>query len=161
MADVSIYIPCYNAVQTIAACLEGVFAQSFQIKEVVVVDDGSSDRTAQTASRFRVRLIRHEANRGLAAARNSARRQMDAEFIASVDADCVPDKEWLKNLMRKSLRQLFRQRNWLGGKSYSELSSGCFFVCFTNGQTSPEQQHIIITPKMANGMKHGYIAMGI
>jgi glycosyltransferase involved in cell wall biosynthesis len=99
MDDVSLYVPCFNAAATIGLCLDGVLGQSFPLKEVIVVDDGSSDDTLRVVSRYPVRVVRHEANRGLAAARNSAIRQTKSDFIASVDADCVCEKGWLEKLM--------------------------------------------------------------
>lgn len=99
MNSVSFYIPCYNAQKTISACLESVLGQSFPVKEILVVDDGSSDETIQAVGRYPVALICHGANRGLAAARNSALRQAKGDFVASIDADCVCDKDWLARLM--------------------------------------------------------------
>jgi len=98
---VSLYIPCYNAQATIQYCLEAVFKQSYPLKEVVVVDDGCNDKTFATASCFPVRIIRHDKNNGLAASRNTAIKNINTEFIASLDADCLPEAEWLENLMRR------------------------------------------------------------
>lgn len=101
MQEVSLYIPCFNAAGTIRLCLDGVFRQPYALKEVLVIDDGSTDETVAIASRYPVRIIRHETNRGLAAARNTAVRNIDAEFIASLDADCLPRDEWLVFLMKR------------------------------------------------------------
>ncbi|MFH1191638.1 MAG: glycosyltransferase family 2 protein [Candidatus Omnitrophota bacterium] len=98
---VSLYIPCYNAQATIQYCLEAVFKQRYPLKEVVVVDDGCNDKTFEIASGFPVRIIRHDKNKGLAASRNTAVKNIDAEFIASLDADCLPKAEWLENLMKR------------------------------------------------------------
>ncbi len=100
MPEVALYIPCFNAEKTICACLEAVLKQSYPLKEVVVVDDGSTDATFQIVSRYPVKFIRHEENKGLAAARNTAIKHIDMEFVASLDSDCVPEKDWLKNLMK-------------------------------------------------------------
>lgn len=101
MDDVSVVIPCFNAARTIEPCLKAVEAQSFPLKEILVVDDGSSDETADIVLRHPVRLIRHQKNLGLAAARNSGVKNVDSVFIASLDADCVPESDWLKFLMEK------------------------------------------------------------
>lgn len=98
---ISLYIPCFNAARTIGACLDAVFKQTYPIKEVLVVDDGSSDETAKIASGYRVRLMRHADNQGLAAARNTAIKNINTEFIASLDADCEPKADWLENLMKR------------------------------------------------------------
>jgi glycosyltransferase involved in cell wall biosynthesis len=97
--EVGLYIPCYNTEKTLGVCIEAVLGQSFRLKEVVVIDDGSTDSTAQVAGQYPVRVISHSFNKGLAAARNTAINNIHTDYIASVDADCVPEKEWLSNLM--------------------------------------------------------------
>jgi glycosyltransferase involved in cell wall biosynthesis len=99
MKKVACYIPCFNARKTIGPCLEAVLAQTYPVSEVVVVDDGSTDGTADEALKFKVRVIRHAKNEGLARARNSAIQGIDADYIASVDSDCKPDTDWLAVLM--------------------------------------------------------------
>ncbi len=85
-SDVGLYIPCYNAEKTLPACIEAVLGHSYRLKEVMVVDDGSTDLTQQVANRYPVRVIAHPFNKGLAAARNTAICHMDTEYVASVDA---------------------------------------------------------------------------
>jgi GT2 family glycosyltransferase len=99
MTDVGFYVSCFNAEKTLSFCLESILSQDYPVKEVVVVDDGSTDGTRACAARYPVRLILHESNRGLAAARNTAVRSIETDFIASIDADCVCEKNWLKELM--------------------------------------------------------------
>ena len=100
MQRVSLYIPCYNAQGYINKCLEAVLRQSYPVDEILVIDDGSTDATAAAASRYPVRIIRSEYNRGLASARNTALRQAKNNFVASVDADCVIGRDWLKECMK-------------------------------------------------------------
>jgi glycosyltransferase involved in cell wall biosynthesis len=97
--EASLYIPCYNSAKTIGYCLEGVLKQTFPLKEIVLVDDCSTDETVKIISRYPVKLIKLPVNLGLAAARNTAIKNINSEFIASLDADCIPDKDWLKNIM--------------------------------------------------------------
>ncbi len=96
---VSFYLPCYNVARYVEATLSGVLAQSYPIAEILIVDDGSTDETIRIANRFPVKVITHPANRGLAAARNTALKHAAGEFIASVDTDAVPDPCWLERLM--------------------------------------------------------------
>lgn len=98
---VTAYVPCYNAERYLAATLRGLLAQTHEIAEIIVVDDGSVDNTAGVAAQFPVTLLRHGANRGLAAARNTGIRHARHELIASVDADVVPSPTWLERLMHK------------------------------------------------------------
>jgi glycosyltransferase involved in cell wall biosynthesis len=80
-------IPAYNAADYVGETLESVFAQEYEPFEVVVVDDGSEDRTGEIARSFaEVRCMR-QANAGAAAARNAAVAASRGELIAPVDAD--------------------------------------------------------------------------
>jgi cellulose synthase/poly-beta-1,6-N-acetylglucosamine synthase-like glycosyltransferase len=95
---ISVYVPCYNAEAWIERVLQGVLAQTLRPDEIIVVDDGSRDRTAEIAARFPVTLIRQEQNRGLAAARNTAMRAARNELVAALDSDVVPEPAWLEHL---------------------------------------------------------------
>ena len=66
-----------------------------------MVDDGSCDKTIQIVSQYPVKIIRHKANKGLAAARNTAVKNIKTDFVASLDADCLPEPDWLLRLMNK------------------------------------------------------------
>ena len=91
-APISVYIPAYNVAEFLPKSIECLLAQTLTPDEILVVDDGSRDASAEIATRYsKVTLIRHEQNRGLAAARNTAFRSARNEFIASLDADCVAD----------------------------------------------------------------------
>ncbi|MBI5375971.1 MAG: glycosyltransferase family 2 protein [Candidatus Schekmanbacteria bacterium] len=98
---ISLYIPCFNASLYIKRCLEGVFNQSINIDEVLIIDDGSTDNTVQIASKFDVKIISHESNKGLAAARNTAIKNSAGDYIASLDSDCVPEKNWIEKLIHE------------------------------------------------------------
>lgn len=88
---VSIMMPAYNAQEYIGLAIESVLAQSYSHWELVIVDDGSKDRTAEIASRYtdyRIRFV-HQENRGEAAARNTALMNIQGELLAFLDADDV------------------------------------------------------------------------
>ena len=96
---VTLYIPCYNAQNFIEECLEGVLKQTYKVDEILIIDDGSRDETVAIASRYPVKIIRHEKNKGLATARNTAFKNATGDFVASLDVDCVPDPDWLEKMM--------------------------------------------------------------
>ena len=99
MTEISVYIPAYNVARFLPRCIESVLAQTLPPSEILVIDDGSPDNSAEIASRYPVvTLIRHDRNRGLAAARNTAFRSARCEFVASLDADCLAAPDWLANL---------------------------------------------------------------
>lgn len=95
-ALVSILIPAYNAEATIAETLRSAIAQTWPRKEVVVVDDGSKDRTLSVARGFGSREVSvvTQHNRGAAAARNLAYSLCQGDYVQWLDADDVlaPDK---------------------------------------------------------------------
>lgn len=96
---VSLYIPCYNVERFVSRCIDGVLAQSYPADEILIIDDGSTDRTIELAKKYPVTIIRHPQNRGLAAARNTGLRNARNELVASLDADCIADHCWLETLV--------------------------------------------------------------
>ena len=86
---ISVVIPAYEAAPYLEDTVESVRDQTVDVDEIVVVDDGSSDDTARVARSLDVRLIRHDRNRGVSAARNSGVRAADNEWIALLDADDI------------------------------------------------------------------------
>ena len=101
MNRISLYVPCFNAAATLEPCLASVAAQSRRPDEVLVIDDGSRDSTVEIAAGFRARVVSHGYNRGLGTGRNSAIDHASYEWIASLDADCVAEPEWLETLARR------------------------------------------------------------
>ncbi len=88
---VSIIVPAFNAAATVAATLRSVCGQTHENLEIIVVDDGSTDETAEIVAAIaandpRVRLVR-QTNRGLVSARNAGIEAARGKFIAPVDAD--------------------------------------------------------------------------
>ena len=93
---VSILIPAHNSEEWIADSIRSAVAQTWQRKEIIVVDDGSSDKTAQVARQFcsKEMTVLSTENRGAAAARNQALRVSNGDYIQWLDADDLlsPDK---------------------------------------------------------------------
>jgi lipopolysaccharide/colanic/teichoic acid biosynthesis glycosyltransferase/glycosyltransferase involved in cell wall biosynthesis len=98
---ISVIVPAKDAENTIRECLQALMLQEgMQLGrdyEVIVVDDGSQDQTAQMADGFPVQVIR-QSHRGPAAARNVAAQLARGTILAFTDADCAPSPAWLKNL---------------------------------------------------------------
>jgi len=96
MPLVSIIIPCHNAALWLAATLESALAQTWPEKEILLVDDGSTDDSLAIARTFEPRGVRvlTQPNRGAAAARNVGLREARGDFIQFLDADdlLAPDK---------------------------------------------------------------------
>lgn len=96
---ISVVIPAHNSRETIQACLDSVVALDHPSYEIIVVDDGSTDDTAQLCARYdtAIRLIRLEQG-GPARARNKALEVARGELVAFTDADCLVDRAWLREL---------------------------------------------------------------
>ena len=90
-ASCSVIVPVYNDPGYLAQALASVRAQDFEDWEAIVVDDGSDDNGAKTLVENlgdqRIRYIRHAANRGLSAARNTGIRDAQSEVIVPLDSD--------------------------------------------------------------------------
>lgn len=86
---VSILIPCYNAEPWLADTLESALAQTWPRTEIILVDDGSSDRSLAVARSHAGRGVHvfSQLNAGASSARNRARRESRGEFIQFLDAD--------------------------------------------------------------------------
>ena len=103
---VSVIIPAYNAERFIARTLHSVLTQTYSKIEVIVVDDGSSDRTAEIVGAIaqqdkRVMLLQ-QPNSGVAAARNLGIQKAQGEFIAPIDADDI----WYPENLEKQVKCL-------------------------------------------------------
>lgn len=124
MTKFTVVIPLYNKEQHIERALRSVTAQTFTDFEVVVVDDGSTDRGAQVVKAFedaRIRLIR-QANAGVSAARNRGIADAKGELVAFLDADDEWSPSHLDVLAR--LREKFPQAG---------LYSMAYRTCFHTG----------------------------
>ena len=100
MKKVSLYIPCFNAEKHIDKCIKSVLKQTYPIEEILIIDDGCTDKTIEKASKYSVKISRNKKNKGLAFSRNKGILKAKNEFIASIDADVILDKKWLESLMK-------------------------------------------------------------
>jgi glycosyltransferase involved in cell wall biosynthesis len=85
---ISVVVPCYNAERWIIPALESVLSQDWPIRDVIVVDDGSSDSSAALVrSRFPDIKLVQQSNQGVAVARNQGIARAEGEWVAFIDAD--------------------------------------------------------------------------
>lgn len=108
---VTVVIPAYNAAQYLSETLESVLCQTFTDFEVLIIDDGSTDSTAELAHSYaqREQRIRYflQANQGVSASRNKGIELAKGEFIAFLDAD----DQWLPNKLQSHVHHFHSSPN--------------------------------------------------
>lgn len=107
---ISVVIPLYNKEKSIAKTLESVLAQSYTDYEVIVVDDGSTDNSANVVKDFIAHIdcrciddrwtLLTQANAGVSAARNAGILAANGEYVAFLDGDDLWDKDFLKEMVQ-------------------------------------------------------------
>lgn len=102
MPTLSVVIPAYNEEAVIATCLTAVFAQSEDLKEVIVVNNNSSDKTLDIlkslAKKHPKLIILTEMSPGMMAARNRGLNAATADLIGRIDADTYVKPDWAKSI---------------------------------------------------------------
>lgn len=94
-SSVSVIVPAYNYGKYIGETLMSIFAQSVPAHEIIVVDDESTDNTAEIVAKYPVTYI-HQKNKGLSGARNTGIRAATGTYIMSVDADDILRPDCIK-----------------------------------------------------------------
>ena len=99
---ISVVIPAYNEEKRIANAIEGILNQTYpkDKMEVIVVDDGSKDNTCGVASKYSIKLIHHDKNKGDSASRNTGAKHAIGDIIATTDSDDKVDENWLINISK-------------------------------------------------------------
>lgn len=109
---VSILVPVYGVEKYIERCVRSLFEQTYDNLEYIFVDDCSPDNSIEILKRVmedyperkaQVRIIRHERNRGLAAARNTALNAAQGSFLSHVDSDDYLDRDAIRLLVEKQV----------------------------------------------------------
>lgn len=116
---ISVVIPAYNAEEFIEETLASVFAQTVPVDEVIVVDDGSTDGTAETITRHfpQVKLVQ-QANGGVSKARNTGIDNVSSDYLCFLDADDL----WEPNKLELQIEALNTYQD-----SEFVLSDECMF----------------------------------
>ena len=159
MVRVSVIIPTYNRPARLASCLESLAQQGLPMEhfEVIVVDDGGRTSLDPVVRPFQDRLnisLVKQQNTGPAGARNTGVANASGEFIAFIDDDCTPAKDWLA-LMTGYLQQDSSRMyggytaNALEGNIYSSASQTLIDFLYGYFNADPQQAHFIASNNMA------------
>lgn len=138
MPEISIVIPAYNAEKTILKTIKSVLEQTFQDFEIIVINDGSKDKTVEITESIqdkRINIFSYE-NRGLPTARNRGISRSNGEFIAFLDADDL----WTKDKLEMQLTTL--KQNPKAGLAYS-------WTCFMDVDQKGEAISFLPSPEYA------------
>src|SRR3989344_7076282 len=99
---ISIIIPAYQHAKELPKCLESIFAQTLKPFEIIVVNDGSTDNTAEVLERYknRVKIIAQE-NKGANSARNRGFDESSGDFVIFCDADIIIQPACLEKMVQE------------------------------------------------------------
>jgi len=139
----SVIVCVHNGESTIRDCCDGLAALDYPDFEVIVVDDGSTDRTADIVAEYGFTLIQTP-NRGLSAARNTGLAEASGEFVAYTDGDARPDPHWLLHLAAGFKRS---SHVGIGGWNIAPSGDGWLADCVANAPGGPV--HVLVTDREA------------
>ena len=144
LPKVSVVICAYNAERTLRPCLESLRRLDYPNFEIIIVDDGSQDTTAQIGADFpEFRLIR-QPNKGLSVARNVGLHAALGELIAYTDSDCVVDPHWLAFMVRTMAEAGL---DGCGGPNYPPHEAGRVEGCVAAAPGAP--CHVLLSDERA------------
>ena len=104
MPKVSVVVPAYNAENTIEKIVKDILNQSYDDFELILVDDGSDDKTAELCDFFASKdprvIVLHQQNGGLSNARNNGTKKASGEYVTYIDSDDRVESYYLEFLIR-------------------------------------------------------------
>ncbi len=143
---ISVVVCSHNGARTIGECCAGLKRLQYPNYEVTVVDDGSTDRTAEIASEHGCRVI-ITPNRGLSSARNTGLEAASGDIIAYIDDDAYPDPHWLSYLVSTFLHPMGRNFAGVGGPNIAPPNDGLIADCVAHAPGGPI--HVLLTNRQA------------
>jgi GT2 family glycosyltransferase len=136
---ISVVVCTYNGSKTIRDCMEGLLAVDYPDFEVIVVDDGSTDGSAEIVRQYGFRVISTK-NHGLSSARNTGMKAANGEIIAYLDDDAYPDPDWLTYLAAAFMNS---RHAAMGGPNIPPKGDGAIAECVANAPGGPV--HVLIS----------------
>lgn len=100
LPKISVVVPVRNGAPKIERCLQALLNQTLRPYEIIVVDGHSTDATVEIARKFQTRVV-FEDYGTVGGARQVGVVEAQGDFVAFTDADCIPQKDWLENLVQE------------------------------------------------------------
>lgn len=97
---ISVIVPAYNAEEYLEQCIESLLNQSYKNLEIIVIDDGSTDNTAQIVKQYPIVQYLHQHNKGLSATRNRGIELANGEYIHFMDADDLLTLDFYEKMVK-------------------------------------------------------------
>ncbi len=144
LPKVSVVVCSYNGAATLAECLTSLMHLEYPDYEVILVDDGSTDQTAEIAADFPQVLYHHQENRGLSVARNVGAELATGDVVAYTDDDCVAEEFWLLYLVQAMQDQGVEA---IGGPNITPSSDGWVARCVAASPGNPS--HVMLNDRFA------------
>lgn len=141
--SICVVVCSFNGEATIRDTFEGLAQLNYPDYEVIVIDDGSTDRTASIATEYPYKLISTE-NQGLSAARNEGWQATSAEIVAYIDDDAYPDPDWLNYLAIAYRDDDFQA---VGGPNLAPAGDGWKAECVACAPGGPV--HVLLSDTLA------------
>jgi glycosyltransferase involved in cell wall biosynthesis len=150
--NISVIIPTYNRFEVLQRALKSVYAQTYKPKEVIVIDDGSTDNTSQIKNLFSEKAFRvkyyYQENSGVSSARNLGIKKSTCEWVAFLDSDdefhvdklkqhvefhknfpeilmSYTDEKWIRNNLEVKLPKKYQK---YGGEIFKKCLSHCIIA---------------------------------
>lgn len=103
MLPASVIVATFNRSKKLKRCLNALLKLNYPKYEIIVVNDASTDDTKDVLKKYgnRIRVINHKKNKGTAATKKTGILSSKYPLVAIMDDDCIPDKDWLFNLVKR------------------------------------------------------------
>src|SRR5688500_11953753 len=136
---ISVIIPTFNEEDNIKSCLDSLLDQSYEPIEIIVVDDGSTDKTVSIIESLPVTLIK-QSHKGPALARNNGANKAKGEVYVFIDADMTFSKEFIKDLISPILDSEYK--GTFSKEEYISNWDNVWSRCWNFNQNWPQQKMI-------------------
>lgn len=136
---VSVVVCSYNGAKTLDSCFESLMQLDYHDYEVILVDDGSTDGTAEIAAQYPMVQYYYQPNQGLSVARNVGAELADGEIVVYTDDDCDADEHWLLYLVQAMEDQ---QVEAIGGPNITPDSDSWVAKCVAASPGNPS--HVML-----------------